>query len=70
MIDKTHLNNLISYQEEWINQLNETKNNLIKYRDGILPFSESQISNISIAQQELSKAIKNMAEAVRAEAKS
>ncbi len=70
MVDKERLNNIISYQEEWINQLNATKDKLIKYRDGILPFSESQISNISIAQQELSKAIENMAKAVLAEAKS
>ena len=66
MVDKNKINDLISAQEGWVNELNDTLEKLKKYRDGKLPFNENQINNISNAQSQLAQAVKNRADVIKA----
>jgi hypothetical protein len=65
MEDKARIDELITYQEQWIRQLQDTKEQLVKYRDGTLPYIPKQIDNIVNAQKELARAVKNIAECIR-----
>ncbi len=65
-MSKNKIDDLITYQEDWIQELNDTLEKLKKYRDGKLPYSEIQIDNIANAQMQLAAAAKNIAEAIRA----
>lgn len=66
MTDKNKINDLISAQEGWVNELSDTLEKLKKYREGKLPFNEKQINNISNAQLQLAQAVKNIANVIKA----
>ena len=65
-MDKDKINELISCQEVWIRSLNETLEELKKYRDGTLTYNERQINNIANVQIQLAQAAKNIAYAIKA----
>lgn len=66
MVDKNKINDLISAQEGWVNDLSDTVEKLKKYRDGKLPFNEKQINSISNAQLQLAQAMINIANVIKA----
>jgi inorganic pyrophosphatase len=65
-MDKDKINELISCQEVWIRSLNETLEELKKYRDGTRTYNERQINNIANVQIQLAQAAKNIADAIKA----
>jgi hypothetical protein len=59
------LNDLISFQAEWLRQLSQEQRRLELHRDGLLPSSDDGVARMATAQAQLASAARNIADAIR-----
>lgn len=67
MQDKERIDQLISYQEDWVKQLNQIIVELGKFRDNGVLISEERLKKIATAHKNIAGAIKNISEAIQSE---